>query len=152
MASSLCTPIATLAMCFSPRWPRNSTSRTRAHRPKASASKSSRPSPTEGLGIEIEQTESDITLCHTKYIEKLAETFLKGEANRKEHKTPACQGLRELVNIATGSKAPVDPDNKGAIDLCKDCVSNDRTKHIELRHLKLVQEATTSVKYMASQY
>ena len=44
-------------------------------------------------------------------------------------------------------------DNKGAIDLCcKDCVSNDRTKHIERRHLKLVQEATTSVKYMASQY
>ena len=34
----------------------------------------------------------------------------------------------------------------------KDCVSNDRTKHIERRHLKLVQEATTSVKYMASQY
>ena len=56
------------------------------------------------------QTESDITLCHTKYIEKLAETFLKGEANRKEHKTPACHELRELVETATDSKAPVDPD------------------------------------------
>ena len=66
--------------------------------------------PTEGLGIEIEQTESDITLCHTKYIEKLAETFLKGEANSKEHKTPACQGLHELFEVATDSKAPVDPD------------------------------------------
>ena len=65
---------------------------------------------TEVLGIEIKQTESDITLCHTKYIEKLAETFLKGEANRKEHKTPACHELRELVETATDSKAPVDPD------------------------------------------
>ena len=45
-------------------------------------------------------------------------------------------------------------DNKGAIDLCKDYVSNDRTKHIERRHLKLrelVQEATVNVKYVASQ-
>ena len=169
-----------------------------------------------GLGIEIEQTESDITLCQTKYIEKLAETFLKGEANSKEHKTPACQGLHELFEVATDSKAPVDPDimalyhflvgsllytamtvptrrqlrrrhaEPGAQPCTpmspssmrqsassttsysprtwasatfvapprggKDCVSNDRTKHIERRHLKLVQEATTSVKYMASQY
>ena len=52
--------------------------------------------PTEGLGIEIEQTESDITLCQTKYIEKLAETFLKGEANRKEHKTRTGQNRHRL--------------------------------------------------------
>ena len=52
----------------------------------------------------------------------------------------------------TSRRSDLYVDNKGAIDLCKDCVSNDRTKHIELRHLKLVQEATTSVKYMASQY
>ena len=44
-------------------------------------------------------------------------------------------------------------DNKGAIDLAHDYTANERTKHIERRHLKiqeLVQNATIRVKYIAT--
>ena len=64
---------------------------------------------TEVLGIQIEQQPNDITVKHTKYIEKLAERFIDGEANRKEHKTPASPELPDLVNIATDAKAKADP-------------------------------------------
>ena len=44
-------------------------------------------------------------------------------------------------------------DNKGAIDLAHDYRANERTKHIERRHLKIremVMEAVVNVKYVAS--
>ena len=44
-------------------------------------------------------------------------------------------------------------DNKGAIDMSRDYISNERTKHIERRHLKireLVEDAVINVKYVAS--
>ena len=42
-------------------------------------------------------------------------------------------------------------DNKGAIDMSHDYISNERTKHIERRHLKireLVADAVVKVKYV----
>ena len=44
-------------------------------------------------------------------------------------------------------------DNKGAIDMSRDYISNERTKHIERRHLKvreLVEDAVINVKYIAT--
>ena len=63
----------------------------------------------EILGIEVDQTPDNVVMRHTKYIEKLAERFLAGEANRKEHKTPAGPELPDLVNNATDAKVKADP-------------------------------------------
>ena len=44
-------------------------------------------------------------------------------------------------------------DNKGAIDISQDYISNERTKHIERRHLKireLVQNSIVKVKYVST--
>ena len=44
-------------------------------------------------------------------------------------------------------------DNKGAIDMSRDYISNERTKHIERRHLKireLVLDAVIRIQYVAS--
>ena len=63
----------------------------------------------EVLGMEIDQTPDSITIKHEKYIKNLADTYLKGEANRKEHKTPACEDLTKLVQQAVDSVQDADP-------------------------------------------
>ena len=64
---------------------------------------------TDVLGLQVSQDTDSITITHENYINKLAETFLKGEANRKEHKTPASMDLDDLVTAACDSKSEVDP-------------------------------------------
>ena len=63
----------------------------------------------EVLGMEIVQSADSITIKHEKYIKNMVETHLKGEANRKEHKTPACEDLPKLVQEAADSTENVDP-------------------------------------------
>ena len=62
------------------------------------------------LGMQIYQSTDSITITHEKYIKNLGETYLKGEANRKEHKTPASAELPHLVNDATDSTATPSPE------------------------------------------
>ena len=53
----------------------------------------------------------------------------------------------------SGSTTDLYVDNKGAIDMSRDYISNERTKHIERRHLKvreLVEDAVINVKYIAT--
>ena len=57
--------------------------------------------------------------------------------------------LGQIIDLPTDMYV----DNTGVIDLSKDYVANERTKHIERRHFKvreLVQDAAIRVKYVAS--
>ena len=65
---------------------------------------------TDVLGMQIKQTADSITITHSNYIDGLAKTFLDGEANRKEHKTPAAKELPDLVAAATDSSETPDAE------------------------------------------
>ena len=65
---------------------------------------------TDVLGMQIHQNEECISISHENYITNLVETFLAGEANRKEHKTPACEELEDLIIAAIESTGPIDPE------------------------------------------
>jgi len=65
---------------------------------------------TEVLGMQVEQTKDHVTISHEKYINNLVDTFMKGEANRKEHKTPASLDLPRLVNEAVDSTEVPSPE------------------------------------------
>ena len=51
----------------------------------------------EILGVQVHQTKDSVSLSHEKYINNLVDLYIPGEANRKEHKTPAAPNLLELV-------------------------------------------------------
>ena len=65
---------------------------------------------TDVLGMQIHQDADSVSISHENYISNLVDTFLEGEANRKEHKTPACEELEDLIITATESTAPVDQE------------------------------------------
>ena len=55
--------------------------------------------------------------------------------------------------MATVCQTDLYVDNKGVIDISQDYLANERTKHIERRHLKireLVLDAILRVQYIAS--
>ena len=64
--------------------------------------------------------------------------------------------LRSLLTdlgFAPGKSTNLYVDNKGAIDMARDYVSNERTKHIARRWLKireLVEQSVVNVKYVAT--
>ena len=63
------------------------------------------------------------------------------------------RSLLASMGFAPSASTDLFVDNKGAIDLSRDYISNERTKHIERRHLKIremVMEAVVNVKYVAS--
>lgn len=65
---------------------------------------------TEMLGIQFDQGESHISLSLGNYIDRLVDRYLgKALKNRKEHKTPACHELPDMVRAATESTDALDP-------------------------------------------
>ena len=63
------------------------------------------------------------------------------------------RGLLKDVGLPQLAATPLGIDNKGALALAHDYVSNNKTKHIERRHLKireLVLDAILRVQYVAS--